>query len=286
MRVRIMLLPAAVMVATAAMALVPTVALAQRGAGGHGGGHEGAGHHGGAPVYQAGPGHEAAVPKPLAPITFGAVPTLPVIPVVPRVVPAVRAAQSPVRSVRNGRRSGVIVPPVFAWYGGSYPYTVPSASAPAGVPRASTDVYPQPQDGTGYPGTYPQAPPASGSLELQLEPAAAQVYVDGYYTGIVSDFERPGGVGMEPGPHRIEIRAQGYETARFDVRLTTDQTVLYREDLRPLNGVAPPPIEHKAPAPTTFYVIADCYAGNVPPTEAKLRPGCDPAQVKTFVVRR
>ena len=165
-------------------------------------------------MYQAGPGHEPAVPKPMAPITFGAVPTLPVIPAVPRVVPAVRAAQSPVRSVRNGRRSGVIVPPVFAWYGGGvYPYTVPSASAPAGASRASTDVYPPPQDGAGYPGPYPQPPPASGSLELQLEPAAAQVYVDGYYTGIVSDFERPGGVRMEPGPHRIEIRAQAYETA-------------------------------------------------------------------------
>jgi len=181
----------------------------------------------------------------------------------------------------------VIVPPAFGWYGGFYPADAgATVYPPSVVPRSSSD-YPPAQDGTGLP-WYPPPPPAKGWLELPLAPASAQVYIDGYYAGIISDFSRAGGVATEPGPHRIEIRAAGYEPAAFDVRLAPDQTVTYREDLRPLNGVTPlrnPPPARKAPETTTFYVIADCYAGNVPPAEAALRPGCDPAKVKTIVIR-
>jgi hypothetical protein len=128
---------------------------------------------------------------------------------------------------------------------------------------------------------------SSGWLELRLAPAEAQVFIDGYYAGIVSDFTRTGGVPTEAGSHRVEIRASGYQTATFDVRLTPDRAVTYREDLRPLDGVGPRDASTapRPPVSVTFYVIGDCYAGNVPPSEAMLRPGCDPADVKTLIVR-
>jgi hypothetical protein len=216
-------------------------------------------------------GHAPAVPPRGQATTFGGVPPLPV-------AGAPRPAPPPGRVVR-GRRYAVIVPPVV-YGGGIYPLDAGPVYPPPGVPGSNVDVYP-PQE------TQNPAPPASGWLELTLAPGEAQVYIDGYYAGVVSDFNQPGGLAVEAGPHRVEIRAAGYDTASFDVRLTPERTLAYREDLQPTDGVIPRPT---APAPkvpelTTFYVIDNCYAGNVRPTEAMLRPGCDPAQVKTIVIR-
>src|SRR5579862_440978 len=267
-RVRIAPLLAAVIVVSPGSGLVSTVAAQKAG------GHQAAG----SAHRSSAPAREPTVPRRGAATPFGGVPSFPL-------PPGARVTQPP-RSIRTARRPGVVVPPVFGLYGGVYPYD--PGSAVASAPRSNADVYPLPQDRSGFPPQYPQAPP-NGWLELPIAPAEAQVYVDGYYVGIISDFSRSGGGVMEAGPHRIEIRAPGYETATFDVRLAPDQTVIYREDLRPLNGVTPPrnaAPARKAPATTTFYVIADCYAGNVPPAEAMLRPGCDPAQVKTVVIQR
>ena len=72
-----------------------------------------------------------------------------------------------------------------------------------------------------------------GSLRLKVKPREATVYVDGYYVGRVDDFD-----GMfqrlhiEPGPHRIEIRADGYETLEFEVRMLPDRTTTYEGELK------------------------------------------------------
>ena len=67
-----------------------------------------------------------------------------------------------------------------------------------------------------------------GRLRLKVKPRSAEVFVDGYFSGLVDEFD---GVfqrlRLEPGPHRIEIREDGYETLAFDVRITPDQTVTY-----------------------------------------------------------
>jgi hypothetical protein len=61
----------------------------------------------------------------------------------------------------------------------------------------------------------------------------AEVYVDGYYAGVVNDFDGTfQQVNLEPGPHRIEVRAQGFEPAGFDVQVTPGRTVTYRAELR------------------------------------------------------
>ncbi|HVQ13668.1 MAG TPA: hypothetical protein VMS40_08760, partial [Vicinamibacterales bacterium] len=77
-------------------------------------------------------------------------------------------------------------------------------------------------DAGGYAANAPNAQaPASapeGRLALFVTPASAQVLVDGFYAGTVADFQDRG-LWLESGPRRIELRADGYQTETFDVRI-------------------------------------------------------------------
>ncbi len=74
---------------------------------------------------------------------------------------------------------------------------------------------------------------ADGSLRLKVRPRDAQVYVDGYYAGVVDEFD---GVfqrlHLEAGPHQIEIRAPGFETLTFDVQIRWDDTTTFEGELK------------------------------------------------------
>ncbi len=74
-----------------------------------------------------------------------------------------------------------------------------------------------------------------GSLRLKVTPREAAVYVDGYLAGNVDDFD---GVlqrlHLDSGPHRIEVRLDGYEPLDFEVKITPDDTVTYSADLKKL----------------------------------------------------
>jgi hypothetical protein len=74
-----------------------------------------------------------------------------------------------------------------------------------------------------------------GALRLIVKPEAAQVYVDGYYAGIVDDFD---GIfqrlHLPSGPHHIEVRAAGFEPLVLDVQIQRDQTTTYRGELKPI----------------------------------------------------
>jgi hypothetical protein len=133
-------------------------------------------------------------------------------------------------------------------------------------------------------------PPAQGSdveppgyLRLQVRPGTARVYVDGYYVGPVDDFNGSGpGRFLEPGPHRVEIRADGFDTIMFDVRIVPNETITYRSDLAKSDdtpqAALPSPVRA---APKTLYVIPRCYAGDTPPRAEQLPAGCNPARVRT-----
>ena len=126
-------------------------------------------------------------------------------------------------------------------------------------------------------------------LMLEIQPPVAQVFSDGYYIGIPEDFrfENVGAV-LEPGPHRIDLLARGYEPVSFDVNLTRGQSATFRHVLTPLVRAPQPAPDAvvKAPlaakAPTTFYLIPGCYMGNVPPKDANLPATCDVARAVTF----
>jgi hypothetical protein len=91
----------------------------------------------------------------------------------------------------------------------------------------------------GYPDPGTQSSPTrrydEGSLRLKIKPSSAAVYVDGNYTGVVDDFN---GIfqrmHLDAGPHRIEVRAPGYETLAFDVRIEAERTTTYKGELKKL----------------------------------------------------
>jgi hypothetical protein len=73
----------------------------------------------------------------------------------------------------------------------------------------------------------------TGGLRMNVEPKDAEVYVDGYYAGIVDDFDGHfQHLTLVPGPHRVEVRAPGYLTLVFDVSIQAHHTTEYRGALQ------------------------------------------------------
>jgi len=143
-----------------------------------------------------------------------------------------------------------------------------------------------------------------GYVRLFVQPGLAQVLVDGYYIGTVDDLR--GLLRLDAGPHRIELRAPGYRTTTFDMRVMGNDTVSYRSDLEAVASTAAttaPGQERPAqnqptqgqptqgqptqgpPAqatPKTIYVIANCYAGDRPPVRSTLPASCRGAAVRAI----
>lgn len=80
-----------------------------------------------------------------------------------------------------------------------------------------------------------------GSVRLQVEPDRARVYVDGYYAGIVDDFD-----GLfqrlhaNVGRHEILVRLEGYKDKRFRVYVPYDHTVKIHYHMLQGSGVDTP----------------------------------------------
>jgi PEGA domain-containing protein len=124
--------------------------------------------------------------------------------------------------------------PSYPWYAPWYPYSFGlfywdplwwgATYSPYGVYDSGY--------GYDYGGGPSSAGYGTGSLKLKVKPNDAQVYVDGYFAGLVDDFD---GVfqklNLEVGPHHIEIHAPGYETLSFDVQIQFDETTTYRGEL-------------------------------------------------------
>ncbi|MEO8075790.1 MAG: hypothetical protein ABI818_05625 [Acidobacteriota bacterium] len=70
-----------------------------------------------------------------------------------------------------------------------------------------------------------------GGLRITGASPDAQVFADGYYVGIVDDFDGIfQHVNLEAGPHHIEIEEPGYEAAGFDVVVQPGRTTTFRAD--------------------------------------------------------
>ena len=76
------------------------------------------------------------------------------------------------------------------------------------------------------------ADPYTGFLRLKVRPRDAQVYVGGYYVGIVDEFD---GVfqrlRLEEGPHQIEIRHPAYLPLELEVLIVTGEKVTFEGEL-------------------------------------------------------
>jgi len=111
----------------------------------------------------------------------------------------------------------------FGFYGG-YPYYYPY-------------YYPYGYYGSyyGYPYGYPYGGygvgvgnGGYGGVRIKDAPEHAQVYADGYYVGVVDDFDGTfQHLNLEPGSHHIEIRPEGAAAIAFDVNITPGETITY-----------------------------------------------------------
>jgi len=106
---------------------------------------------------------------------------------------------------------------VFFGFGSGYRYGAPYYGRVYGPPA---------------PVFYGAAPRYYGDVRLQIRPRDAVVYVDGYYAGIVDNFD---GVfqrlTLAVGPHEIEIEAPGCEPQVFNVYVDPTRTVDLHGDL-------------------------------------------------------
>jgi len=116
-----------------------------------------------------------------------------------------------------GYYGGGLGDPYFGGYGGGYGYGGGGGYGGAG----------------GYSSRYGQAYREVGSLRLKVRPANAQVYIDGYFVGVVDSydgaFQR---LSVEAGAHKVELRAEGFEPVQFDVMITPGETITYKGELK------------------------------------------------------
>jgi len=103
------------------------------------------------------------------------------------------------------------------YYAGYYGYYDPWLAGGGGY-------YGEPYTTSGY---------DDGLLRLKVKPRDGMVYVDGYFAGIVDDFD---GIfqhlHIEPGAHHIEIMADGYEPLEINVQIQRNRTVTYSGDMK------------------------------------------------------
>jgi hypothetical protein len=103
----------------------------------------------------------------------------------------------------------------------------------------------------GYPNPYPYYD-TDGSVRLQVTPKEAEVFVDGYYAGIVDDFD---GVfqklHMPQGDHVVTLYLDGYRTVHQSIRLTANTYKLKyaMEKLGPGEVAEPRPASPANPPP-------------------------------------
>jgi hypothetical protein len=72
-----------------------------------------------------------------------------------------------------------------------------------------------------------------GAIKLKVKPRQAQVYADGYYVGVVDDFDGIfQSLHLEPGPHHLELRATGFEPLTIDVQVQPDRTIKYEGEMK------------------------------------------------------
>lgn len=82
--------------------------------------------------------------------------------------------------------------------------------------------------GYGYP---------TGEIRLRVKPREAEVYVDGYYAGVVDEFDGTfQALRLEEGPYTLQILAPGYEPLEIRVRIQPGRKITYRGDLEPVTN--------------------------------------------------
>jgi len=94
------------------------------------------------------------------------------------------------------------------------------------VPGEGQIIYPFPPYSTAF---------HDASVRFDVTPRQTEVFIDGYYAGIVDEFDGMfQRLRLEPGQHEITLYLDGYRTARQSVYLIRDRTFRIRLQMEPL----------------------------------------------------
>lgn len=188
--------------------------------------------------------------------------------------PTIAERRHPRAGTGHGRSYGYRYGSPYGYYGGygygySYPYyyyDYPYYYWGGGYGYYS---YPYFYGGYRYSSRYRQ-----GSLRLLVDPPETQVYVDGYYAGVVDDFD---GIfqrlHVRPGRHEITLKLEGYREKTFRVYAPIDHTVKIHYDMiegRGDEGVVDlsPGAPEGPPADGTYGRREPGWQNQAPPPEA------------------
>jgi len=146
---------------------------------------------------------------------------------------------SPYYGSRYGYGYGYYYNPYDSWYSPYY-YTGSYGYSPSYYRRTR-----------GY-GSYRD----SGSLRIIVDPNKTRVYVDGYYAGIVDDFD---GIlqrlNVPPGRHDITLKLEGYRTQHFKVYVPVDDTIKIHFDM--VRGTGEATSDQFAGVPADYARVED-----------------------------
>jgi glucose/arabinose dehydrogenase len=92
------------------------------------------------------------------------------------------------------------------------------AAPPPAAAAARAEPAPAPEPAV--PAAPAAAPLPATGLELAVEPAGAEIFVDGDSRGVVSDLSA-GVLGLAPGIYQVSLKAPGYVTWRAEVAVRT-----------------------------------------------------------------
>ena len=137
---------------------------------------------------------------------------------------------------------------------------------------------------TAYPYWYFPVFDNRAELHIRVAPEAvedAAVYVDGFYAGVVDDFNGVfQGLPLTSGGHSVTLFLEGYRTIRRNIYLSAGSTFNLRESMEPLPAgevADPPEVAPPVPAPP-----AGTYQAPVTPPRSPL-PSPTPATSATGV---
>jgi hypothetical protein len=110
-------------------------------------------------------------------------------------------------------------------------------------------------------------------VRILATPKEATVYVDGFYAGLVDDFDGTfQRLPLPPGGHRIELFLEGHRTIKKSLYLQPGSTMKLRETLVPLAAgevSEPPELAPEVPAPPDgTYAEPNGHARMPPPRAA------------------
>jgi hypothetical protein len=130
----------------------------------------------------------------------------------------------------------------------------------------------------GYPyawgGPYPYYYDGSASLRLQVSPRETQVFVDGYYAGVVDSFDGTfQRLNIEPGEHEVQLYLPGHKPVTTQLYLQPGKTTSIKRAMEPLAPGEPEPAQ-PAPQPS----IRPSQPRQSPDSGTARRPAPQPRQ--------